>query len=30
MLEHGLPKTVSEGKEYDKVGFIQKVNPKDL
>jgi predicted nucleic acid-binding protein len=30
MLEHNIPKIVSEDKEYDKVGLIQRVHPKDL
>jgi len=30
MLEHGIQKIVSEDKEYDKVGLIQRVHPKDL
>lgn len=30
MLEQGIPKIVSEDKEYDKVDLIQRVHPKDL
>jgi len=30
MLEQDIPKIVSEDKEYDKVGLIQRVHPKDL
>jgi predicted nucleic acid-binding protein len=30
MLEHRIPKIISEDKEYDKVNLIQKVHPKDL
>ena len=30
MLEHGIQKIISEDKEYDKVGLIQRVHPKDL
>jgi len=30
MLEYNIPKIVSEDKEYDKVGLIQRVHPKDL
>jgi len=30
MLKNGIPKIVSEDKEYDKVGLIQRVHPKDL
>lgn len=30
MLEHRIPKIISEDKEYDKVDLIQKVHPKDL
>jgi len=30
MLEHNIPKIVSEDKEYDKVGLIQRVHPRDL
>ena len=30
MLEHDIPKIVSEDKQYDKVGLIQRVHPKDL
>jgi predicted nucleic acid-binding protein len=30
MLEYGIPKIVSEDKEYDEVGLIQRVHPKDL
>jgi len=30
MLEHNIPKIISEDKEYDKVGLIQRVHPKDL
>ena len=30
MLEHDIPKIVSEDKEYDKVGLIERVHPKDL
>ena len=30
MLEHNIPKIVSEDKEYDKVDLIQRVHPKDL
>jgi len=30
MLEHNIPKIVSEDEEYDKVGLIQRVHPKDL
>jgi len=30
MLEHGIPKIVSEDKEYDRAGLIQRVHPKNL
>jgi len=30
MLEHDIPKIVSEDKEYDKVSLIQRVHPKNL
>ena len=30
MLEHGIPIMVSEDKEYDEAGLIQRVHPKDL
>jgi len=30
ILEHGIQKIISEDKEYDKVGLIQRVHPKDL
>jgi predicted nucleic acid-binding protein len=30
MLEHDIPKIISEDKEYDKVGLIQRVHPKAL
>jgi len=30
MLEHDIPKIISEDKEYDKAGLIQRVHPKDL
>lgn len=30
MLEHNIPKIVSEDREYDKVDLIQRVHPKDL
>jgi len=30
MLEHGIPKIVSEDEEYDEAGLIQRVHPKDL
>jgi predicted nucleic acid-binding protein len=30
MLEHDIQKIISEDKEYDKVGLIQRVHPKDL
>jgi hypothetical protein len=30
MLEHHIPKIITEDKEYDKVNLIQKVHPKDL
>ena len=30
MLEHGIPIIVSEDKEYDEAGLIQRVHPKDL
>jgi len=30
MLKHGIPKIVSEDKEYDKAGLIQRVHPKGL
>lgn len=30
MLEHNIPKIVSEDEEYDKVGLIQRVHPKHL
>jgi predicted nucleic acid-binding protein len=30
MLEHRIPKIISEDKEYDKVNLVQKVHPKDL
>jgi len=30
MLEQGIPKIVSEDKEYDKVGLIERIHPKDL
>ncbi len=30
MLEHNITKIVSEDKEYDKVGLIQRVHPKDV
>ena len=30
MLEHHIPKIISEDKEYDKVDLIQRVHPKNL
>jgi predicted nucleic acid-binding protein len=30
MLEHDIPKIVSEDEEYDKVRLVQRVHPKDL
>ncbi len=30
MLEHDIPEIVSEDKEYDKVGLIQRAHLKDL
>jgi len=30
MLEHNIPKIVSEDEEYEKVNLIQRVHPKDL
>lgn len=30
MLEHNIPKIISEDQEYDKVNLIQRVHPKDL
>lgn len=30
MLEHNIPKIVSEDKEYDKVDLIKRIHPKDL
>lgn len=30
MLEHDIPKIISEDKEYDKVSLIQRVHPKNL
>jgi len=30
MLEYGIQKLISEDKEYDKVGLIQRVHPRDL
>jgi predicted nucleic acid-binding protein len=30
MLEHNISKIISEDKEYDKVGLIRRVHPKDL
>lgn len=30
MLENGIPRIVSEDEEYDKVGLVQRVHPKDI
>jgi len=30
MLQHNIPKIISEDQEYDKVGLIERVHPKDL
>lgn len=30
MLQHNIPKIISEDQEYDKVGLIERVHPRDL
>lgn len=30
MLQHNIPRIISEDQEYDKVGLIERVHPKDL
>ena len=30
MLEHNIPNIISEGREYDRIGLIQRVHPKDI